>query len=31
MTLEATLNEIFTTDINENEQLMKNFKEEFDL
>ena len=30
-TVEVILNEVFTTDVNENEQLMKNFKEEYDL
>ena len=30
-TLEIRINEIFSTDINENEYLMKKFKEEFNL
>ena len=30
-TLEAILNGIFTTDVNENEQVIEKFKEEYDL
>ena len=30
-TLETIINEIFSTDINENEYLVKNFKEEYNL
>ena len=30
-TIEAILNEIFTTGVNENEQVIENFKEEYDL
>ena len=30
-TIEAILNEIFTTGVNENEQVIGNFKEEYDL
>ena len=28
-TIEAILNEVFTTDVNENEQVIEKFKEEF--
>ena len=30
-TIEAILNEIFTTEVNENEQVIEKFKEEYDL
>ena len=30
-TIEAILNEIFTTQVNENEQVIEKFKEEYDL
>ena len=30
-TLEAIINEIFSTDVDENENLIKNFKEEYEL
>ena len=30
-TIEAILNQIFTTDVNENEQVIEKFKEEYDL
>ena len=30
-TIEAILNEIFTTDVNENEQVIERFNEEYDL
>ena len=30
-TLETIINEIFSTDVNENEHLIKNFKDEYEL